>query len=74
MTKWMCDQTLDDFEVGDKVSWSYSYANGWHSRTLMGTVAGFTKHMVRVEFDKGQTYGRKTLPPTAVSIIREEGE
>lgn len=60
----MEEQTLGGFEIGDRVKWTYSYQNGWRFRDLTGTVIGFTKHRIRVKFDEGQYFERKTLPPS----------
>ena len=68
--KWRHLQTLDDFKVGMLVEWRYQYDGGWRFKYLhlKGTVVGFTKHQVRVEFDKGQRFERQTVPPTRLEI------
>ena len=65
------EQTLDDFSIGDKVSFDYRYGGGWFGKWLVltGAVVGFTKHQVRVEFVKGQLLDRRTVLPTKLSKL-----
>ncbi|KKL70156.1 hypothetical protein LCGC14_2107710 [marine sediment metagenome] len=67
MPKWRHEQTLEDFKIGDRVAWTY-FRTSWNLELLIGTVVGFTKYQVRIEFEPNR-FGleRKTLPPTVLT-------